>query len=165
MGKFRPVCTELSARNTSVFYFQNNNSGNSQWIFTDFDMCNDIVERCFGIAHCQISSIFDKVICPRHDNDGVLPFYVSFKLLSYTRTWRQSHRFGLFPALLRKRVFNYIENFTTKKGKFSDKNSDILHISSQNIDYGNSLEPHRRIGSNVYTHKLFFFFFFFFLAK
>ena len=122
MGKLRPVWTELSARNTSVFYFQNNNSSNSQWIFTDFDMCNDIVKRYFGIAHCQISSIFDKVICPRHDNGGVLSFYVSFKLLSYTRTWRQSHRFGLFPALLRKHAYSIIlkilqpkkENFQIK---------------------------------------------------
>ena len=27
-----------------------------------------------------------------------------------------------------------IENFTTKNWKFSDKNSDIFHISAQNID-------------------------------
>ena len=31
-------------------------------------------------------------------------------------------------------LFKYIENFTNKKGKFSDKNSDIFHISTQNID-------------------------------
>ena len=33
---------------------------------------------------------------------------------------------------------------------FSDKNSDIFHISAQNIDYGYSLEPPRRGGSNEY---------------
>ena len=38
--------------------------------------------------------------------------------------------------------FKYIENFTTKKGKFSDKTkSDIFHISAQNIDCGYLLEP------------------------
>ena len=41
-------------------------------------------------------------------------------------------------------LFNYTENFSTKKWKFSDKNSDIFHISAQNIDCGYSLEPPRR---------------------
>ena len=31
-------------------------------------------------------------------------------------------------------LFAYIENFTTKNWKFSDKNSDIFHISAQNFD-------------------------------
>ena len=36
----------------------------------------------------------------------------------------------------------YIENFTTKNWKFSDKkNPDIFYISDQNIDCGYSLEP------------------------
>ena len=56
MGKFRPLLTELSAHNTSVFYFLDNNLSKSQWIFTKFDMCIDIVEICSGIAHWQISS-------------------------------------------------------------------------------------------------------------
>ena len=32
--------------------------------------------------------------------------------------------------------------------KISDKNSDILHISAQNMDCGYSLEPPRQGGSN-----------------
>ena len=48
------------------------------------------------------------------------------------------------------RLFKYIENFTTKNWKFSDKNSDSFHISTQNIDCGYSLEMPR--GSNN-THK------------
>ena len=45
---------------------------------------------------------------------------------------------------LRKHLFKYIEDFTTKKkGKFSDKKSDIFHISAQDIDCGYSLEPPR----------------------
>ena len=35
-------------------------------------------------------------------------------------------------------LFKYTETFTTKKWKFSDKNSDIFHISAQNI-YSSSL--------------------------
>ena len=42
-------------------------------------------------------------------------------------------------------LFKYIENFTTKKEKknenFLIKNSDIFHISVQNIDCRYSLEP------------------------
>ena len=55
MAKFRLFF--LSAHNTSVFYFQDNNLSKSQWIFTKFDMCIYNVEICFGIAHWQISSI------------------------------------------------------------------------------------------------------------
>ena len=83
MGKFRRFLTELSARNPSVSYFQDNNSSKSQWIFTKFDMCIYIVEICFGIAHWQISSIFDRVICPRRDNGGVLSFHVLFYMIYY----------------------------------------------------------------------------------
>ena len=36
------------------------------------------------------------------------------------------------------------------------KNSDIFHISAQNIDCGYSLEPPRRGGSNEYPHSMFF---------
>ena len=59
---FRLFLTELSARNTSVFYFQDNNLSKSRWIFTKFDMCIYIVEICFGIAHWQISSFFDMIM-------------------------------------------------------------------------------------------------------
>ena len=53
-------------------------------------------------------------------------------------------------------LFKYTENFTTKKGKFSDKNkSDIFHVSAQNIDCGYSLEPPHRGGSNEYPQSMF----------
>ena len=53
------------------------------------------------------------------------------------------------------RLFNYVENFTTKNSKFSDKNSEIFHISAQNIDCRYSLEPPRRGGSNEYPQSMF----------
>ena len=55
-------------------------------------------------------------------------------------------------------LFKYIgtENFATKKLKFSDKKSDIFHISAQNIDCGYSLELPQRGGSNKYPQSLFF---------
>ena len=49
-----------------------------------------------------------------------------------------------------------MQNFTTKKGFFFFiKNSDIFHISFQNIDCGYSLEPPRRGGSNEYPQSMF----------
>ena len=53
-------------------------------------------------------------------------------------------QYFFFASITKTRLFKYIENFTTKKGKISDKNnSDIFHISAQNIDCGYSLEPPR----------------------
>ena len=50
----------------------------------------------------------------------------------------------------------HIENFTSKNWKFSEeKNSDIFHISAQNIDCGYSLEPPQRGGSNEYPQTMF----------
>ena len=65
-----------------------------------------------------------------------------------------------FPGYLRyitkTRLFKYIENFTSKSIKFSDKKkSDIFHISAQNKDCGYSLEPPRRGGSNEYPQSMF----------
>ena len=39
--------------------------------------------------------------------------------------------------------------------KFSDKNSEIFHISAQNIDCGYSLEPPCRGGSDEYPQSMF----------
>ena len=52
-------------------------------------------------------------------------------------------------------LFKYTENFTTKQWKFSDKNSDIFHISAQNINCWYSLEPPRRGGSNEFPQAMF----------
>ena len=64
--------------------------------------------------------------------------------------------FGLivFIFITKTRLFKDIENFTTKKENFQIKNSDIFHITAQNIDYGYSLEPPRRGGSNKYPQSV-----------
>ena len=56
--------------------------------------------------------------------------------------------------ITKTRLFKYIENFTTKNWKFSDKNSYIFHISAQNIDCRYSLEPPCRGGSNEYPQSM-----------
>ena len=56
---------------------------------------------------------------------------------------------------MKTRLFKYIENFITKNRKFSDKNSDIFHISAQNIDCRYPLELPRGGGSNAYPQLMF----------
>ena len=41
-----------------------------------------------------------------------------------------------------------------KKKKSDKKNTDILHISAQNIDCVNALEPSRSGGSNAYQQSI-----------
>ena len=56
---------------------------------------------------------------------------------------------------MKTRLYKYIENFTSKNYKILDENSDIFHISAQNIDCGYPLEPPRRGGSNEYPQSMF----------
>ena len=53
---------------------------------------------------------------------------------------------------LRKHAYSKILKILSSKQNehFQIKNSDIFHISPQNIDCGYSLEPPRRGGSNEY---------------
>ena len=44
---------------------------------------------------------------------------------------------GFSYGITKTRLFKYTENFTTKKWKFSDKNSDNFQDSAQNIDCDN----------------------------
>ena len=66
MDKFCQFLTELSARDTSIFSFPEDNLSRCQWIFTKLGMCIDIVEAWFGVANGQISSIFDNYLPPTH---------------------------------------------------------------------------------------------------
>ena len=57
---------------------------------------------------------------------------------------------------LRKHAYSTILKILPPKNvNFQMKNSDIFHISAQNIDYGYSLEPPQRGGSNEYPQSKF----------
>ena len=57
---------------------------------------------------------------------------------------------------LRKHAYsNILKILPPKNENFQIKNSDIFHVSVQNIDYGNSLEPPQRGGSNEYRQSMF----------
>ena len=65
MSKFCQILTELSAQDTPIFLFPDNNLRKLQGILTKLAVCIDIKEIWFGIANGQISSNFYRVICPR----------------------------------------------------------------------------------------------------
>ena len=62
-------------------------------------------------------------------------------------------------TITKTRLFKYIENFTIKNWKFSHKNSDVFHISAQNIDCGYEypqsvfLSRSKKNNSSIYTCK------------
>ena len=62
----------------------------------------------------------------------------------------------MHPITLRKHAYsNILKILKLKKEIFQIKNSDIFHISAQNIDCGYLLEPPRRGGSNEYPQSMF----------
>ena len=92
-----------------------------------------------------------------HSLDFSLIFFYMWRFLCLF----VSHIFFFVPredlayvAITKTRLLKYTENFTTKTWKLSDKNSDIFHISAQNIDCGYLLEPPRWGGSNEYPPSM-----------
>ena len=86
----------------------------------------------------------------------VRPAKFQFNLCIHA-VWSGSSPDSFWIAITKTRLFKYSQNFTAKQWIFSDKNSDIFHISAptQNIDCGYSIELPRRGGSNEY-HNLCF---------
>ena len=72
IGKFRQILMEFSARDTPIFLFPDDNLRKCQGILTKLGTCIDMKEIWFRIANGQISSKFDRIICPPHENGRVL---------------------------------------------------------------------------------------------
>ena len=90
------------------------------------------------------------------DTMYVCPFVRSNQNLNWAHFGQpMTQSFHTRQPLRKKHLFKWIEIFTTKNRKFSDEISDIVHISAQNIDFGYSLEPPRRGGSNEYPQSMF----------
>ena len=61
-----------------------------------------------------------------------------------------------YMITLRKHAYsNILKILQSKTENFQMKNSEIFHISAENIDCGYSLEPPRRGGSNEYPQSMF----------
>ena len=61
----------------------------------------------------------------------------------------------LTDALRKHAYSNILKTSPPKNENFQMKNSDIFHISAQNIDCGYSLEPPQRGSSNKYPQSMF----------
>ena len=61
----------------------------------------------------------------------------------------------LFSLITKTRLFKYIDNFTSKTENFQMKNSDIFHISAQNMDCEHSIESPRRGRFNECPQSMF----------
>ena len=75
--------------------------------------------------------------------------------MSYDRDY---HLVGMVNGLIsitKTRLFKYI--LPPKMAIFQIKNSDIFHISAQNIDCGYSLKPPHRRGFNEYPQSMFYY--------
>ena len=92
MGKVYQFLTELSACDTSVFLFQDNNLCKSQWFFTKLDVWLILWRPGLGLllGNCQCLTVIS--LC--HDNVGVLSFHVficlkstDIFLISKTKWW------------------------------------------------------------------------------
>ena len=83
MGKFHLLLTKLSARDTPIFSFLDDNLCKCQRILTKLGTCIDIKEIWFGITNEQISPMFDRVICPQHGNGGELYFNIFIWVITH----------------------------------------------------------------------------------
>ena len=61
MGKFSQIFSELSARDTPMFSFSDDNLSKLQGILTKLAIYIDIKEICFGIAMDKFCQIFTEL--------------------------------------------------------------------------------------------------------
>ena len=103
----------------------------------------------FFLFGLQNKAVFTKsVTFLKHYDHACYTYYhiwLYYHICSNKRIVKQFRRHQIavhvILAITKTCLFKYIENFTSKNWKFSDKkNPDIFHISSQNIDCGYLLE-------------------------
>ena len=100
-------------------------------------------------SNCSEISIFVLFLINKTALDKTVYFTKKYWLV-----WSLTIQSTLF--ITKTRLFKYIVNFNSKKAEiFQMKNSDIFHISAQNIDCWYSLEPPRQGDSNGYPQSMF----------
>ena len=83
-------------------------------------------------------------------------FSTKFRMKFVFMLCMQDIKIGRRHFALRKHAYSTVLKILPPKNEnFQIKNSDIFHISAQNIDCGYSLEPPRRGGSNEYPQSMF----------
>ena len=61
MGKFLQIFTELSAQDTSIFSFLDDNLSKYQGLLTKLAICIDIIKICFRIVICPSVIFFPDI--------------------------------------------------------------------------------------------------------
>ena len=129
--------------------------------FDRFSPLNVSIPLKLGIHSWTIYNVFESLIvlifgCS-HKED-----YIPIHILTHSCRVDPSDFLTFCTSLFSKRVALRKHAYTTilnilppKNEKIQIKNSDIFHISAQNIDCGYSLEPPRRGGSNEYPQSMF----------
>ena len=94
--------------------------------------------------------------------EGILPdrqTVLYSRIIDYTyktdSTLFKNNTLYLYFTLQKRCLSNILKILPPKNENFQIKNSDIFHISVQNMDYGYSLEPPRRSGSNGNPQSMF----------
>ena len=77
MDKFCQILTELSAQDTPIFSFSDDNLSKCQGFLTKLGTCIDMKEIGFGIANGQISPMFDRLSA----RDTIMAGYCSLTFL------------------------------------------------------------------------------------
>ena len=128
-----------------AYYTFNLNSNNVSIIFIRLDEWRQKLQIWSGCAFCGDWSSVYAVCSDLHVH--LCLYFVRHSLRKVDRS-----------------IYNHYENtpiqiywkiYYEKNENFQIKNSDIFHISAQNIDCGYSLEPPRRGGSNEYPQSMF----------
>ena len=134
-------------------------------------VASDLGPQCLLMQACLAKNLGQIQQCRRsmvsikrysEDNFSYSCFIYMYILLILTGIASESINRMCFGLKITKTIlikktclFNYIESFTSKNWKISDKNSDIFHITAQNIDCGYLLELPRQSGSNEYPQSMF----------
>ena len=139
--------TEKNSWNSTLFrttYWQNKSRNN----FVIITICTRTVLRYNEINTSRVTAVTKRL------HVRLAKTQISVWSESSLSTWRC---FGSFGALRKHAYSNILKNLQPKKRNFFQiKNSDIFHISAQNIDCGYSLEPPQRGGSNEYPQSMLF---------
>ena len=72
MGKYCQILTELSARDTPIFSFLDNNLCKCQGILTNLVHALILRRSDLGLLMGKFLSVFDRLICQWHDYGGVV---------------------------------------------------------------------------------------------
>ena len=104
------------------------------WIIAGVTYLKACFISCISVV-CRFSRVKFSMCADSHYPDHSRPQW----LKCTSDWWSGDWSWNIF-YITKTRLFKYNENFTAKNWKFSDKNTDIIHIYTHNIDCGYSLE-------------------------